>query len=136
MPEDALDQVLRLVAEGRLTAAEAAPILDALEARSIDADDETSPRAAGFSFEQTTAGASKLSSDDAPARAIRIVVSDDGRNVVNLRVPLALGRAALDSIPGLSEATTERIRAALASGFKGPLVQVDDDGDGVRIAIE
>ena len=89
-----------------------------------------------FRFEQTTAGASKASSDDAPARAIRIVVSDDGRNVVNLRVPLALGRAALDSIPGLSEATTERIRAALNSGFKGPIVQVDDEGDGVRIAIE
>ena len=33
MPDDALDRVLRLVADGRLTAAEAAPILDALESR-------------------------------------------------------------------------------------------------------
>ena len=133
MPDDALDQLLRLVAEGRLTADEAAPILDALESRSADErHDEPS-----FRFEQrATAGASKASSDDAPARAIRIQVSGDGRDVVNLRVPLALGRAALDSIPGLSEATTERIRAALATGFKGPLVQVDDEGGGVRIAIE
>jgi hypothetical protein len=132
MPDDALEQVLRLVAEGRLTADEAAPILDALEARPDDPADDPMTSL----DERATAGASKASSDDVPARAIRIVVSDDGRNVVNLRVPLALGRAALDSIPGLSEATTERIRAALATGFKGPIVQVDDDGDGVRIAIE
>lgn len=116
MPDDALDQILRLVAEGRLTAEEAGPILDALDRRASDARPDDP--------------------DDAPARAIRIEVSDAGRSIVNLRVPLALGRAALDNIPGLSEATTERIRAALATGFKGPLVQVDDDGDGVRIAIE
>jgi hypothetical protein len=133
MPEDALEQLLRLVADGRLTAEEAAPLLDALDARADDASDRehaegTDPGA--FSSGTTS------SPDDAPARAIRIVVSDDGRPVVNLRVPLALGRAALDSIPGLTETMTERIRAALATGFKGPIVQVDDEGDGVRIAIE
>jgi hypothetical protein len=134
MPDDALDGVLRLVAEGRLTAAEAAPIIDALEARStgVPASDDLS-----VPFEaRATIGASKASADDSPARAIRIEVSDSGRQVVNLRVPLALGRAALDSIPGLSETMADRIREALASGFKGPIVQVDDDGDGVRIAIE
>ena len=90
MTDDALDQVLRLVAEGRLTADEAGPILDALETRAAaDADPARS-----------TPGGSKASSDDVPARAIRIEVSDAGRNIVNLRVPLALGRAALDNIPG------------------------------------
>ena len=33
MPDDALDRVLRLVADGRLTADEAAPILDAATGR-------------------------------------------------------------------------------------------------------
>ena len=33
MPDDALESVLRLVADGRLSAEEAGPILDALEAR-------------------------------------------------------------------------------------------------------
>ena len=33
MPDDALESILRLVAEGRLSAEEAGPILDALEAR-------------------------------------------------------------------------------------------------------
>jgi hypothetical protein len=70
------------------------------------------------------------------ARAIRIEVSDQGRKVVNLRVPLALGRAALDRIPGLSESVTDRVREALASGITGPIVDIDDEGDGVRIVIE
>ncbi len=134
MPDDALDQVLRLVAEGRLTAEEAGPILDALDGRSAAAE-----AAAPYdtdSDQRAFEGASKASSDDAPARAIRIEISDEGRQVVNLRVPLALGRAAIDSIPGLTESMADRIRAALASGFKGPIVQIDDDGDGVRIAIE
>ncbi len=33
MPDDALESVLRLVADGRLSAEEAGPILDALETR-------------------------------------------------------------------------------------------------------
>jgi hypothetical protein len=70
------------------------------------------------------------------SRAIRIEVSDRGRKVVNLRVPLALGRAALDRIPGLTDTVTERVREALASGITGPILDVDDDGDGVRIFIE
>lgn len=133
MPDDAMERVLRLVADGRLSADEAAPILDALDARPF-ADDATDPTPA--SDWRASEGASKVSSDDAPARAIRIEVSDAGRKVVNLRVPLALGRAAIDSIPGLSTVMTDRIREALATGFKGPIVQVDDEGDGVRIVIE
>lgn len=133
MPDDALDQLLRLVADGRLSAEEAAPILDALDMRAdVGSDDRRADRADAGAFTE----ASSATSDDAPARAIRIVVSDDGRAIVNLRVPLALGRAALDNIPGLTETMTERIRAALATGIKGPLLQVDDEGGGVRIAIE
>ena len=133
MPDDALEDLLRLVSEGRLTADEAGPILDALMSRSAASSGDDR---ADMPDRRAFPGASKASSDDAPARAIRIEVSDGNRSVVNLRVPLALGRAALDNIPGLTEAMTERIRAALSTGFKGPLVQVDDEGTGVRIAIE
>jgi hypothetical protein len=64
-------------------------------------------------------------------------VTEAGRKVVNLRVPLALGRAALQRIPGLSDATSDRIREAIDSGLTGPIVAVDDhDGGGVRILIE
>jgi hypothetical protein len=122
MPDDALESVLRLVADGRLSAEEAGPILDALDAR--------------MGWAPTDAG-----NDDTPrrgtGRAIRLEVTDKGRKVVNLRVPLSLGRAALDRIPGLSEATTDRIRDAIEAGITGPILQVDEGtGDGVRIVIE
>ena len=57
---------------------------------------------------------------------------------MNLRVPQALGRAAISRVPGISDLTSERIREAIAAGIKGPIVQVEDDGagDGVKISIE
>jgi hypothetical protein len=118
----ALDSVLRLVAAGRLTAEEAGPILDALDSSSGD----------------TREGADEPSSrtDDAPARALRIEVTEAGRTIINLRIPLSLGRAAISQVPGISEATSDRIREAIEAGIRGPIVEVDDQGDGVRISIE
>jgi hypothetical protein len=132
MSGDAMDSILRLVAEGRLTAAEAGPILDALgtTTSSDEGARHDAPRGSA------PAGGSKASSDGSPARAIRIEVSESGRQVVNLRVPLALGRDALARIPGLSESLTDRVREAMTSGIKGAIVDVDDGGDGVRIIIE
>ena len=64
-------------------------------------------------------------------------MTEAGRKVVNLRVPISLGRAALSSIPGLSEATADRIREAIEGGVSGPIVAVDEgSGDGVRIILE
>jgi hypothetical protein len=127
MPDDALERVLRLVAEGRLSAEEAGPILDALEARGAPAPtDDPAPTAA-----------SATSPGGGPGRALRIEVVENGRKVVNLRVPIALGRAALSRIPGLSEATTDRVKEAIESGLTGPILAVDEGaGDGVRILIE
>jgi hypothetical protein len=120
MPDDALERVLRLVAEGRLTAVEAGPILDALDGRT-----------------RTTADGTIASPvDDSPARNLRVEVSESGRNVINLRIPLSLGRAAISQVPGISEATSDRIREAIEGGIKGPILDVDDGGDGVRISIE
>lgn len=127
MPDDALESVLRLVADGRLTAEEAGPILDALEktggSRPGDsarpADEATAAQAGGT------------------GRALRLEVTEGGRRVVNLRVPIALGRAALSRVPGLSEATSERIREAIEGGITGPILTTDEGtGDGVRIVIE
>ena len=130
MNDDAMDRILRLVADGRLTAAEAGPILDALGQRERSGVSDTA--SAGSSSGQ----GSKASSDGSPARAIRIEVRESGRQVVKLRVPLALGRGALDRIPGLSESLTDRVREAIATGVKGSIVDVDDEGGGVRIIIE
>ena len=118
----AFDRVLRLVAEGRLTAEEAGPILDALDGTS-DAADAQAGDAAGQPA-------------DAPARALRVEVTEAGRSIINLRIPLSLGRAAISQVPGISEATSDRIREAIAAGIKGPIVEIDEGGDGVRISIE
>jgi hypothetical protein len=122
MPDDAFERVLRLVRDGHLSAEEAGPILDALANHPA--------RPAEAPVHGTSA------SGDPGARAIRVEVREGGRSVVNLRVPLSLGRAAISRVPGISEVTSERIREAIAAGIKGPIVEVDDDGDGVRISIE
>jgi hypothetical protein len=128
MSDDPMGQVLRLVSEGRLTAEEAAPILDALDAtRVTDPADAATP----------DAGSSRQNGrSSVTANSLRVQVFDGGRSVVNLRIPLALGRAALGRVPGLSDETSERIREAIDAGISGPILDVDDDGDGVRISIE
>ncbi len=126
MPDEALDGVLRLIAAGRLTAAEAAPILDALEAQ------------------PATQGPAPAAAEPGPidgranerGRVLRVQVTEAGRTVINLRIPLSLGRAAISQVPGLSESTSDRIREAIEAGVKGPILEVDDAGDGVRISIE
>jgi hypothetical protein len=129
MPDEALERVLRLVAEGRLTAEEAGPILDALDRAGFAAD-------AGGDPPSTTDDPPTDSTDRGPARAIRVQVRDAGRTVVNLRIPLSLGRVALTQVPGISEATSDRIREAIKAGIRGPILEVEDGADGVRISIE
>jgi len=129
---DALEQVLRLVADGHLTAAQAAPILDALgmeDPGALSGADGLDGRAAPGSTDRT-------GSEQGTASAIRIEVSEGGRRIINLRIPVSLGRLALDQVPGLSGANVELVRQALADGRSGVLLDIDDEGDGVRIALE
>lgn len=120
--------VLRLVADGRLSAAEAGPLLDALD---------DAPRSGPARPTATVTATTGASASAGPGRAIRVEVTEGGRKVVNLRVPVSLGRAALARVPGLSGETTERVRDALERGLTGPILDVDDgSGDGVRIVIE
>ena len=122
---DPLDEVLRMVAEGRISAADAAPVLDALaadrEAGDQDADPDVDPSSSG---------------PGSTARTLRIEISDEGRQVVNLRIPMALGRIALDHVPGLSADNLARIHDALDHRMLGSILDVNDDGDGVRIVLE
>jgi len=129
---DALEQVLRLVADGRLTAAQAAPILDALGAADADRP------ASGTSNEDAaeSAGRTGAAGERGTATSIRIEVTEGGRRIVNLRIPVSLGRMALDRVPGLSGANADLVRQALADGRFGTLLHIDEEGDGVRIALE
>jgi len=130
MADDALERVLALVAEGRLSADEAGPILDALAER------EAGGRADGAPGSATPEVVRGDATDRDRAKILRVEVTDGGRAVINLRIPLSLGRAALSQVPGISDATSERIREAITAGIKGPIVDVEDGDDGVRISLE
>ena len=132
---DTLERVLQLVAEGRLTAEQAAPILDALNAADAGEAAADAGADAARSGEAIAAGAGS-GADSGGASTIRIEVTENGRKVVNLRIPIPWGRFALDRIPGLAGNHADLVREALADGRTGPLLVLDDDGDGVRIALE
>jgi hypothetical protein len=122
---EALERVLRLVAEGRLTAAEAGPILDALSAKERLSTSREAP------------AESETGNGNANPRFARIEVRDGGKRVVDLRIPISLGRFALNRVPGLSAQHISDVEQAVASGTRGPILDIEDaDGDGVRIVLE
>jgi len=126
-----LDRVLRMVAEGRLTADEAAPIIDALQAKAAPRGGAAPAEPIGSSGEPASSGGGGR------PRYARIEVQEGGRSVVNLRVPISLGRLALARVPGLSADQIAEVEAAVAGGAGGPILDVQDpDGDGVRIVLE
>src|SRR5919106_2200954 len=99
---DELGTVLRLVAEGRITPEEAAPIIEAL------------------SGVQRTSATSPPPPPSPPAdaarergRRVRIQVSERGRRVVDVRVPLAFARAAARMIPGIPDSYPSLIDQAV-----------------------
>jgi hypothetical protein len=136
----ALRRVLHLVSEGRLSADEAAPILDALSGAGSGAG-QGSKAGRGFAAPEPPP---LPDAPDAPAgttgvraRFARIQVIENGRRAVDLRVPVGLGRFALSKVPGLSREQIDEVQDALASGSHGPILDVQDpDGDGVRISLE
>ena len=81
----------------------------------------------------TTASPSSSGKD----RHIRIKVSEHGRQVVNLRIPMAFADMAARMVPGISGEQANRIRAAIDAGSIGPIIDVEDpDGDAVLISME
>ena len=145
MPEE-LETILRLVAEGTLTPEEAAPIIDAL------ATADRSRHAAAFAKDRIHRHLDTVDAriDDAFARSesqaarpaggprLRIRVTEHGRQVVNLRIPIGFVDAALRFVPGLGGDQADRIREAVSAGAIGPIIDVEDsDGEGgVLISVE
>ena len=125
---DPLDRVLQLVAEGKLSADDAAPILAALDRKS-----RPDPGAGAVPAPDAEAGRPPAQTP----RFARVEVRERGRRVVDLRVPISLGRFALSRVPGLSTQQIAEVEEAVTSGAHGPILDVEDeDGDGVRIILE
>lgn len=134
---DPFERVLNLVAEGRLTAEEAAPILDALERTSKAGPSSGAAAADAGPTIEAGADAGMSSGDGRTPRFARVEVRENGRRVVDLRIPISLGRFALSRVPGLSKEQIAEVENAVSHGAHGPILDIQDtDGDGVRIVLE
>lgn len=151
MLED-LDAILARVAAGELSPQDAEPLVAAAIGRgeetvrsgeeTLRRGDETVSPGAG-SPQQHTPPPPPLPPPPPfetiarPQRTVRLQVTEGGRSVVNLRIPVGLAGLAGSVVPGLSGSQSERIREALRSGEVGPILEVvDEDGDGVIISTE
>jgi hypothetical protein len=122
---DELEALLRLVSEGRLTADEAAPIVAALQDKARDDGRAPADARRRGSAQEALAG-----------RKLRIFVAESGHAVVDMLIPLAAAGFAIDQVPGLSPDHRNRIVEAIQSGRTGPILEVSDHGDEVRLTIE
>jgi hypothetical protein len=120
---DELQTVLRLVAEGKLSPDEAAPIIEALTAR-------VRPPAGAAAQPDPLAREGR-------GRKVRIQVTERGRRVVDVRVPLAFAAMAAATVPGIPDSYAALIEQAVDANTSGPIVDAqDENGDGVLISVE
>lgn len=145
MPEE-LETILRLVADGALSPDEAEPIIAAVTRAERHADritrhaDRVARHAERAARHVTRAEARVEHAMEraAAARQLRIRVTERGRQVVNLRIPIGFVDTALRFVPGLGGEQASRIRDAVRAGAVGPIIDVEDaDGEGgVLISVE
>ena len=135
-------RILRMVAEGKVTPAEAEDLLAAL-----DAAPEAGARSTGSS---ATFGPGSMPAPPVPpgirkqSRSMVIQVKEGGDPKVNVRIPLSLARAAGKFIPRHAQQhlaayniDLEEILSGLGDAEgDGTLVEVKDGKDEVRIAVE
>jgi hypothetical protein len=134
-----LEALLKLVSEGKLTAEEAAPIVAALEGRTDGGDATSGSRRESGAQDSRPRDEGKrrgAAQDALAGRRLRIFVAENGRQVINLQIPLAAAGFAIDQVPGLSPDHRSRIVEAIQTGMTGPILEVSDHGDEVRIVIE
>jgi len=120
-------EILRMLEQGAITADEAATLLDAL-------DRADRPSASPFAEEATQ----PIGGRPKQVR-IRITDSDTGKASVNLALPLGLIDAGLGIARRFAPdrlLNAEAIRESVTTGFRGPLLDVDDGGERVEIIVE
>jgi hypothetical protein len=129
-----LNTVLRLVAEGKLSPEEAAPIIEALSA---SADARSSAARAHAAHGDIHDDERRSGERSGRGRRVRIQVSERGRRVVDVRVPLAFAATAARMVPGIPDSYSSLIEQAVDSDTTGTIVDAEDEnGDGVLITME
>lgn len=129
MNEDPRARILRMVANGRITAEEAAEILEAME-----------PEASASSGVPAASQATTLER----RKSLILRISEEGQTKVNLRVPLGLARGAGKIIPRQAhdylqnyDINVQELLADLTNSLTtGPLVDIQDQDVRVLIAVE
>lgn len=88
--------------------------------------------------DERTRAADEVARSLGGGRRLRIKVTERGRQVVNLHIPIGFVETALKFVPGLGGDQGQRIRDAVRSGALGPILDVEDpDGQGgVLISVE
>ena len=128
---DELATVLRLVAEGKLSPDEAAPIIEALSGSRAQAGGQKAAAASGDGPDD------EPRRDGSRGRRVRIQVKERGRRVVDVRVPLSFAAVAARMVPGIPDSYAALIEQAVESDTIGPIVDAEDEnGDGVLITLE
>lgn len=111
-------QILKMVQEGKVTAEEAAKLLQA-----VDAKPATVPASSGSKW-------------------LRIRVQEEGRQMVNVNLPMSLVEVALSMglkfVPPeqMKDIDVNSILVAIRSGLTGKIVEVDDGNVKVDIIVE
>lgn len=132
--DDDLETILQRVADGELTPDEAEPMIADATGRPVREDPEADERRP---YEPSPTQATIGRNDARARRAVRLQVTESGRSVVDLRIPMNLASLAGSVVPGLANAQMERIREAIRAGEVGPVLEIrDEDGDGVIISTE
>lgn len=88
--------------------------------------------------EERVSAAQRVAASFGGGRQLRIKITERGRQVVNLRIPIGFVETALKFVPGLGGDQSQRIREAVRAGAVGPILDVEDpDGQGgVLISVE
>ncbi|KAF0195359.1 MAG: hypothetical protein FD169_1449 [Bacillota bacterium] len=113
-------QILKMVQEGKVTAEEAAKLLQAVDAKP----------------------ANTTSTSSIGARWLRVRVQEAGRQVVNVNLPMTIVEVALSMgvkfIPQehLKDIDLNALLDAVKQGLTGKIVEVDDGDSKVEIIIE
>lgn len=134
MTDDDQRRVLHMVAEGTISADEGAELLDALRPEA-----PLGAPALNRHLVQPLPATTQVA-----GRSLVILITEGGDSKVNVRIPLGLARTAARFIPRQAreyldeyEIDLKELLADLGNGLpQGPLLEIQDENDVVRIAVE
>lgn len=132
-------RILQMVADGTVTAEEGASLLDAVGLATTP-----SQPAPEFSPDLQRVSQGRNSNGPMQGRYLVIRIEEGHESKVNVRIPLGLARAAARFIPRQAQEhldnydiDLQQLVSDLGSGIgTGPLIEVVDSEDSVRISVE